>query len=138
MLPPRSEGLTPDDSSPEFLPLEMVHVAMAFPVMCIWCLPHLDSKQQEAQCASSPPLGQISWFDVKTRKNAKPGKQETENTHAEVYNSLLDGCGRQQKPQKAMEYLKDMIRALAPTAKTAQTFPANCRCLFLFCCWVVF
>ena len=26
-----------------------------------------------------------------------------------VYNSLLDGCGRKQKPQKAMEYLQDMI-----------------------------
>lgn len=27
----------------------------------------------------------------------------------EVYNSLLDGCSRKQKPQKAMEYLQDMI-----------------------------
>ncbi|CAK8989795.1 unnamed protein product [Durusdinium trenchii] len=26
-----------------------------------------------------------------------------------VYNSLLDGCSRKQKPQKAMEYLQDMI-----------------------------
>eukprot|EP00434_Breviolum_minutum_P020644 symbB.v1.2.018202.t1/scaffold1209.1/size131499/3 len=26
-----------------------------------------------------------------------------------VYNSLLDGCSRKQKPQKAMEYLNDMI-----------------------------
>eukprot|EP00439_Symbiodinium_sp_Y106_P016001 s2042_g2.t1 len=31
-----------------------------------------------------------------------------------VYNSLLDGCGRKQKPQKAMEYLQDMISAGIP------------------------
>ncbi|CAJ1439566.1 unnamed protein product [Effrenium voratum] len=36
-----------------------------------------------------------------------------------VYNSLLDGCGRQQKPQKAMEYLKDMISVgIAPSNYT--------------------
>ena len=33
-------------------------------------------------------------------------------TSLQVYNSLLDGCSRKQKPQKAMEYLQDMISTL--------------------------
>lgn len=43
------------------------------------------------------------------------GKQAVITFHLldarEVYNSLLDGCSRKQKPQKAMEYLNDMISA---------------------------